>query len=161
MTMLLSATQSVVFTFTNAGTLPATNVKPTFTYPPGFTQTSNTCGTTLAASVSYQVTAVGPIAIGVMLSYAEGSDVSLQTSATVKKKFVYVVNEGNNTVSLCTVDPNTDQLRGCADAGASSVFHIPTTFVCIDPLGTSRGMGGGIEHEMQKDKWVIVMAGLD
>jgi hypothetical protein len=88
---------------------------------------SNTCGTTLAASAScqvtgtYQATVVNPVMVGVTLSYTEGSGAPLQTSATVKKKFAYVVSYGNNTISLCTVDPNTDQLSNCEDSGGTGL----------------------------------------
>jgi hypothetical protein len=95
--ILLGKTHPVAFSFMNQGTKPATGVKVNKNYPSGFTETNNTCGTaeqpvTLPGGQGCQVSGVlitdpmdlGPIGVGVTLSYAEGSRVPLHTEATVK-----------------------------------------------------------------------------
>ena len=85
-------TYPVVFSFTNSNALlPATKIAITANYPSGFTETSNTCKSTLAPLASCQIagdftpTSTGPVSANVTLSYAEGTDVVNRTRTTVSK----------------------------------------------------------------------------
>ena len=82
-------TYPVVFTFTNSNpTLPATGVSITKNLP-NFTETSDTCGSQIAASSSCQIagnfktTVTGPASLSATLSYNEGTNVTTSTSTTV------------------------------------------------------------------------------
>ncbi|HEY2566309.1 MAG TPA: choice-of-anchor D domain-containing protein [Candidatus Aquirickettsiella sp.] len=79
----------VTFLFINESALDATAVNIVTNYPPDFQQTSDTCGTTLAAGASCKVqgiltpTSEGAQTIEITFQYAEGSDITLSTSTTV------------------------------------------------------------------------------
>ena len=79
----------VTFLFINESTLDATTVNIVTNYPPDFVETSDTCGTTLAAGASCSVqgtltpTSEGSQTVEVTFQYAEGSDIVLSTSTTV------------------------------------------------------------------------------
>ncbi|MEM9243113.1 MAG: beta-propeller fold lactonase family protein [Pseudomonadota bacterium] len=86
-----SITYRVSMIFTNLNQRFAiSGVNISKSLPEGFSETSNTCGSTLAALSSCQVngtynapdTATGPISVDYTLSYAEGADVSLNTTAS-------------------------------------------------------------------------------
>ena len=79
----------VTFLFTNEGAVDATAINIVTNYPADFQQTSDTCGTTLAAGASCRVqgiltpTSEGTQTVGVTFNYAEGSAIPLSTSTTV------------------------------------------------------------------------------
>lgn len=81
----------VTFTFTNSGSLPATDLKITKLFP-YFSETSDTCTTELepgascAVSGTYQTPVEGPGAISLILHYAEeNTPITLTTSTTATK----------------------------------------------------------------------------
>ncbi|WP_339049762.1 choice-of-anchor D domain-containing protein [Rickettsiella endosymbiont of Xylota segnis] len=92
-TLELGNEYPVVFTYTNASPLPATNLVFTPNYPADFMPETNTCTSTLASNSACAVsgtlipssnTAPGPITVGLNLAYFEGSPSVLTTSSEVE-----------------------------------------------------------------------------
>jgi hypothetical protein len=100
----------VTFLFINESTLDATTVNIATNYPPDFVETSDTCGTTLAAGDSCSVqgiltpTSEGMQTVEVTFQYAEGSDIVLSTSTTVGTLVLQgIVQQGFPDVTTPTI----------------------------------------------------------
>ncbi len=78
----------VVFTFTNSGSLPATDIQIS-KITPNFSESNDTCTTELApgascmVSGSYQTSVVGPASISIIMHYAEENVPLTLTSTTI------------------------------------------------------------------------------
>ncbi len=153
-------TYPVVFTFTNNNaTLPATGVKIIKSLP-NFEETSDTCGSQIAAGGSCQIegnfkpTSSGPVSLSAMLSYNEGADVKLLTnSETYDFVFPYdmpfelvkdkgAVSKKENATTAILVVNEKDKAGGIASANKidfTSPFSIDADF----DLGPGSGNGVG------------------
>ncbi|WP_339049765.1 choice-of-anchor D domain-containing protein [Rickettsiella endosymbiont of Xylota segnis] len=87
----------VVFTYTNASPLPATNLVFTPNYPTDFMPETNTCTSSLASNSSCAVsgtliptnnTPPGPVTVGLNLTYSEGAAINLTTSSTIQSSVI-------------------------------------------------------------------------
>jgi hypothetical protein len=125
----------LVVTFTNNDSShPADDVYASNTYPTGFVQSINTCGTTtgrihLAAGSSCTVEGLftpataGAATAVVVLHSANSSDIEVSNSTTAAvAQAVYIPSSTSNRVTKCDRNPTTGDLTDCGDAGVSSTL---------------------------------------
>lgn len=125
LTSLNITPQSRYFHINNTQQLTATGILADSTTEDLTSQVTWGSSNTAAASVSSAGLVTG-VALGNSNITAElGSYTSDATTINVVELRAYIVNRTLNSVSLCTIDPDSDAINECADSGAGTIFNNP------------------------------------
>ncbi|MGL5334759.1 MAG: hypothetical protein ACRC9R_01210 [Enterovibrio sp.] len=141
----------VAFTFNNVSTAVATGINFTRTYPPGFTETANQCGTELGANSSCMVmgtfrpTSNTDASVSLMMNYAQGQSVDLTTATEVTPANRFSVALTNvNTVTPARMFTFSDLAKDTSAVG----FEIQNYFLILPELQSPAIAAGFLEQSI-------------
>lgn len=141
----------VTFTFSNTSDAVATGITFTRTYPTGFTETANQCGTELGANSSCLVTGTFrptsniDSSISLAMNYSQGKSVALSTATEVTP---------SNSFSIPLTSVNTTRpaqmftFSGLQKDTSAVGFEIQNYFLILPELQTTQITAGFLENSI-------------
>jgi hypothetical protein len=138
----------VTITYTNNdATQPAHDAYIVASYPTGFTESTNTCGTLAAPLAQFSAgdtctvtgtfvpSAIGEHTITTTLETSNSADASLSDSTTtVMANYIYVPDSSGASVRKCLHNETTGAISDCEDSGATGLSH--PIAAQLNPQGT-------------------------